>query len=529
MIQSYKRNPQLDEQYHSILIGSGMGCLSAAAILSKEGHKVLVLEQHYTPGGFTHVFKRKGFEWDVGIHYIGDMQRPKSAMKKLFDYVTDGNLKWADMGQVYDRIIIGNKSYDLVKGLQNFKTKLIEYFPEEENAILKYIDLVFAANRTAGKFYMNKALPPFLGNLLYNWMSKPFFKFSDRTTHEVISGLTKNKELIKVLCGQYGDYGLPPRQSSFFMHSTVVKHYFGGGSFPIGGSSQIVKTIDPIIEKAGGTIVINAEVDKVMIENNKAIGVKMKDGQVLKALNVISGTGILTTYDKLLPKSILDQYQLKEDIQKVNPSVSHASLYLGLDGTPEELGLPKTNLWIYPEEGDHDECVRRYLENMDEEFPVIYVSFPSSKDPDWSNRYPGKSTIDIITLVPYDAFAEWDGSKWMKRGEGYEALKEKITLRLLEKLYQQLPQVKGKIVHSELSSPLSTKHFMNYDKGEIYGLDHSPSRFRQKFLQPRTPVKNFYLTGQDIITAGVGGALFSGLLTASAITGKNFMKKIINA
>ena len=115
----------------------------------------------------------------------------------------------------------------------------------------------------------------------------------------------------------------------------------------------------------------------------------------------------------------------------------------------------------------------------------------------------------------------------MKRGEGYEALKEKITKRLLEKLYQQLPQVKGKVIHYELSSPLSTKHFMNYDNGEIYGLDHSPSRFRQKFLQPRTPVKNFYLTGQDIITAGVGGALFSGLLTASAVTGKNFMKKII--
>jgi all-trans-retinol 13,14-reductase len=99
----------------------------------------------------------------------------------------------------------------------------------------------------------------------------------------------------------------------------------------------------------------------------------------------------------------------------------------------------------------------------------------------------------------------------------------------LEKLYEQLPQVKGKIKHYELSSPLTTKHFMNYSKGEIYGLDHSPSRFRQKFLVPRTPIKNFYLTGQDIVTAGVGGALFAGLLTASAMTGKNFMKKIVGS
>lgn len=504
-----------------------MGCLSAAAILAKEGHRVLVLEQHYTAGGFTHVFKRKGYEWDVGIHYIGDMQRPKSAMKQLFDYVTEGELKWADMGKVYDRMIIGSKSYDFVKGLENFKEKLISYFPEEKDAILQYIDLVFAANRTAGKFYMNKALPPFIAKLLYGWMSKPFFKYSDQTTHEVLNKITQNKELIKVLCGQYGDYGLPPKQSSFFMHATVVKHYFGGGSFPIGGSSQIVKTIDPVIERAGGSIIINAEVDKVIIEKDRATGVKMADGKIINADNVISGAGLVTTYEKLLSKKVLQKFKLSSQLQKVKPSVSHACLYLGLEGSPQELDLPKTNFWIYPDKTDHDTCVKNYLENIEAEFPVVYVSFPAAKDPDWSNRYPGKSTIDIITLLPYDIFNDWEDSVWMKRGASYEDLKEKISQRLMEKLYEQIPQVKGKIKHYELSSPLSTKHFMNYSKGEIYGLDHSPSRFRQKFLVPRTPIKNFYLTGQDIVTAGVGGALFSGLLTASAMTGKNFMKKII--
>ena len=529
MIQTYKRNPKLHEHYHTILIGSGMGCLSAAAILAKEGHRVLILEQHYTPGGFTHVFKRKGFEWDVGIHYIGDMQREKSAMKKLFDYVTDGNLKWADMGEVYDKIIIGDRSYNLVKGLKNFKQQLINYFPEEKEAIEKYIDLIFAANRTAGKFYMNKALPPLMGKLLYHWMSKPFLKYADQTTDEVIRKLTANEELIKVLCGQYGDYGLAPKQSSFFMHSTVVKHYFGGGSFPIGGSSQIVKTIDPVIEKAGGSIIINAEVDKVLVEKNKAIGVIMKDGKSIKATNIISGAGLITTYEKLIPSELVKKHKLKSQLKKINPSVSHACLYIGLEGEPDELALPKTNLWIYPEGENHDEIVEQYLADIEQEFPVIYMSFPAAKDPDWTNRYPGKSTIDIITLLPYDIFTSWEGSKWMKRGEDYEAFKEKISLRLLDKLYEQLPQVKGKVTHFELGTPLSTKHFMNYSKGEIYGLDHSPQRFRQKFLVPRTPIKNFYLTGQDIVTAGVGGALFSGLLTASAMTGKNFMKKIVGS
>jgi all-trans-retinol 13,14-reductase len=115
----------------------------------------------------------------------------------------------------------------------------------------------------------------------------------------------------------------------------------------------------------------------------------------------------------------------------------------------------------------------------------------------------------------------------MKRGEEYEALKEKISKRLLEVLYKQIPQAKGKIKHYELSTPLTTKHFINYNKGEIYGLDHSPKRFRQRFLKPRTPIKNLYLTGQDVVTAGVAAALFSGVITASAMTGKNIIKKVM--
>ena len=114
----------------------------------------------------------------------------------------------------------------------------------------------------------------------------------------------------------------------------------------------------------------------------------------------------------------------------------------------------------------------------------------------------------------------------MKRGEEYDQLKEKITNRLLNHLYDQLPHLKGKIDCYELSSPLTTKNFVNYNKGELYGIDHTPARFSQKFLRPKTPIKGLYLTGQDIVSAGVGGALFSGLITATAITKVDFMKKI---
>jgi all-trans-retinol 13,14-reductase len=527
MIQSYKQNPTVEPHYDTIIIGSGMGSLTTAAILAKQGQKVLVLERHYTAGGFTHVFKRKGYEWDVGIHYIGEVQRPNSVVKKLFDYISDSNIKWADMGEVYDKIVIGDKQFDFVKGVQNFKDKLYEYFPDEKDAIDGYVKLVFDSTNAATKFYMEKAISSLISWAIGGSMRKEFLKLSDKTTYEVLKSLTDNEELIKVLSGQYGDYGVTPKKSSFAMHASVARHYFGGGSFPVGGSSEIAKNIDPIIEAAGGTILIRAEVKEVRIVNNKATGVIMSDGKVFAADNIVSGAGIMTTYQKLLPAEVVAKHNLNEQLQKVERSVSHACLYIGLKGTPTELELPKTNYWVYPDDKDHDQCVERYLENIDEPFPVVYISFPSAKDPDFTKRYPDRSTIDIITLVPFETFAEWDGSRWMKRGDDYKELKEKLARRLLNELYKQQPQLEGCVEYYELSTPLTTQHFINYEKGEIYGLDATPTRFRQKFLKPRTPIKNFYLTGQDIVTCGVAAALFSGVLTATAMTGKNVLKKVM--
>ncbi len=527
MIQSYKKSPQLAKSYDAILIGSGLGCLTAAALLSKEGQKVLLLERHYTAGGYTHVFRRKGYEWDVGIHYVGEMGRKNGLIYKLFDYITDGELEWADMGEVYDRIVIGDKVYDFVKGVDPWKEKMKGYFPEEAEAIEKYVNEVFHCVKQSRNFYTEKAMSPLMAKLSGGMLRAPFLKYSNRTTREVLEELTQNEDLIKVLTGQYGDYGLPPAESSFAMHAALVRHYFSGGYFPVGGSSRIMETIDQVLEKAGSTVLVRAEVEEILVEGKKAVGVRMADGKEFRAPVVISGAGIITTFQKLLPKAVVTQYKLSDQLQKVKASASHACLYMGLSGSPEELNLPKANYWIYPDGKTHEALIEAYLKDIHQPFPLVYVSFPAAKDPDWNNRYPGKSTIDIITLMPYDVFQPWEDDRWKKRGEGYEALKESISQRLMEALFRLEPQLRGKVNHYELSTPVTTRHFMNYATGEIYGIDHSPARFQQKFLRPHTPVQNFFLTGQDIVTAGIGGALFSGLLTASAVRGKNLLKRII--
>lgn len=524
MIQSYKQKHQLLSHYDAIFIGSGMGCLASAACLSKEGKKVLVLERHYTAGGYTHVFKRRGYEWDVGIHYIGEVGKEQGVLRRMFDYVTNSELKWADMGEVYDRIVIGEKTYDFPKGVENWKTAMKGYFPGEETAIDRYVDLVFEVSKASRSYFSEKAMPGYVQKLTGSRMRKEYLSYATRTTLSVLQELTSNEDLIKVLTGQYGDYGLPPSKSSFAMHTSISKHYFGGGYFPIGGSSRIAETVDSVIEAGGGTILTNAEVNQVIVEGNTAIGVQMNDGKIINGDLIISGTGIMNTYQKLLPKEAVIKHQLSEHLKEVKPSAAHACLYIGLNGSPEELNLPKANYWIYPDDLDHDGCVERYEKDLDAPFPVVYISFPCAKDPTWNTRYPGKSTIDIITVMPFEIFEQWKDTRWKKRGEDYEERKEQFAHRLLEVLYEKEPQLRGKVNHYELSTPVTTKHFMNYAQGELYGIDHDPERYTKRFLQPRTPIKNFYLTGQDIVTAGVAGALFAGFLTASTIMKKNLIK-----
>ena len=527
MPESYKKtSPSKD--YDHIIIGSGISGIGLAAILAKEGQSSLVLERHYTPGGFTHVFKRRGYEWDVGVHYIGQVHNERSFIRRLFNYVTNGELKWAQMADNYDRIIFGEKTFDFHKGKDNFKSKLKEQFTSQEDhqSIDDYVRLVVAASKTSRGLFSTRAIPKLINKLIGRFITKEAANYYRKTTLEVLESITRNKELIAVLTGQFGDYGMPPGESSFIMHAMLVHHYFEGGNYPVGGSAEIFNSIEPVIQAGGGDVFVNAEVEKILVKKGKAIGVKMMDGEEFFARNIISSTGIHNTYNQLLKDEKLSR-NTRNKIKNLKASVAHLCLYIGINDPPESLGLPKSNLWIYPENFNHDENIKNYLsdpENVD--FPVVYISFPAAKDPDFQNRYPGKSTIEIITLSDYASFKKWEQAEWKKRGDNYEKIKEKYAQRLLDKLYEQLPQLRGKIDYYELSTPLSTKHFVNYNQGEIYGLEHSPDRFSSKAIHVKGPVKNLYLTGQDIVSCGIAGALMSAVVTGSVITKKNMVKHI---
>lgn len=522
---SYKQQT-LEEHWDSIVIGSGIGGLAAAALLARHGGKrVLVLERHYTAGGYTHSFRRPGYSWDVGVHYIGEVNDPGSPVRAVFDHLTEGKLRWHKMPEVYDRVITGGRTVDFPEGRENFRTALKVAFPKESGAIDRYLASVEAAQKAGGLYFAEKAIPRPIARVAGGWMRAGFLRWARRTTLEVLRELTRDRELIGVLTAQWGDYGLPPAQSSFGMHAIIANHYFNGASYPVGGAARIAETIAPAIESNGGKIVVSAEVREIVTERGAAVGVKMADGRELRAPVIVSDAGAGNTFERLLPRANPMPNTIKEALRCIPPSMAHLSLYVGLKHTAAELGLTGTNLWIAPGP-DHDANLARFVKDPSAPFPMLFISFPSAKDPEFEHKHPGRATIEAVALAPYDWFESFEGGVWKRRGAEYDAFKDGLKRRLQRELERAVPAVAGKIDYAELSTPLTTRHFMNYARGEAYGLAVTPERFLSRALTPQTSIKGLYLTGQDVATLGVTGAMMGGLLSASAILKRNLLSKV---
>lgn len=519
----YRPN-RLAPHYDAVVIGSGMGGLTCAALLSELGLRVCVLEQHYTAGGYTHSFERHGYEWDPGVHYIGDVGAPTTT-RKMFDFVSGGRLEWAPMADEYDRFYIGDRVFNAVAGRQAFRDNLVRQFPDEVDAIDRYVRLLARAGKATQALGMQRMLSPWQRLLLWPYLRWRMPGWLFRNTFDVLSTLTGNRDLIAVLCGQWGDMGLPPKRSVFIVHAMIARHYLHGGYYPVGGSWRIADSIIPTIQKGGGEVFTYANVERILVEQDRAVGVEMADGHRIDCACVVSSAGVLNTFGRLLPGELVARLGYDRLLPRVHPSMAHVGVYAGLKQTAGELGIPRTNFWIYPH-NDFDAAVDAFISGDSDEFPVVYISFPSAKDPEYLDRHPGTATVEIVAPAPYSLFEQWDGSTWGKRGEDYEAFKTELGERLLKYLYDKLPQLEGKIDYYEVSTPQSTNWFSAYQYGELYGLDHTAQRMRQTWLGPRTKIAGLWLTGQDTLTCGVTGAMMAGMLTATNIAGMRRMRQV---
>mmetsp|Transcript_15676 Transcript_15676/g.26151 ORF Transcript_15676/g.26151 Transcript_15676/m.26151 type:complete len:242 (-) Transcript_15676:390-1115(-) len=219
-------------------------------------------------------------------------------------------------------------------------------------------------------------------------------------------------------------------------------------------------------------------------------------------------------------------------MKHVRHGMGGISVYVGLKGSAEELQIDGKHFWaMWTQAGqeDLDGITERYLNRPVEEatsgpIPLLFISFPSAKDPLWPTRCPGKSTCTIVTVGNFDWFSKWEDKRVMHRGADYDKFKKAFGDMIWKQTVALFPQLKDKVEYFDVGTPITNNYYLAASAGEMYGADHDMKRFTPEAtvnVRCETPIQNLYMSGQDVFTCGFAGATFGGLFCASTILNRN--------
>jgi all-trans-retinol 13,14-reductase len=512
------KNGTEDNAFDVIVIGSGMGGMAAAAALSKAGHKVLLLEQYETLGGLSHSFSIDGFSWDAGIHYLNCVA-PEDRERHILDWLSDTPIELASMGAIYDNLHIGDAApLALSRPYEAQARDLKDRFPDEAEAIDAWIAALKEGREAILKVTMTRAMPEIIGSALKWWHSHAIERWCMRTTQEVIDAITGNPNLAAAFAAQWFDHGGRPSKASFAMHALITGAYLESGAwYPKGGGAAFADHILPTITKAGGEARANTKVETLLVEDDRVVGVRTVQGEDIRADAVISDIGARETVNHLLPADCGHQDWIDE-IRGLPHSVAHFSLFVGFEGDIERAGATRSNHWIYP--GGKVDVV--WTDAPDSPPPGLFVSFASLKDPGHDPGPSQKYAGEIIAWADWSVVEKWAHMEPGARGEDYYAFKAGIEDAMFAQFEAYFPELAKLVVFRSLSTPLTTRAITGHHKGAFYGIDTTPERLVSEALQTRTPVPGLFLAGQDVLSPGIPGALWGGVLAAATVDPRLF-------
>jgi prolycopene isomerase len=481
-----------------IIIGAGMAGLTCGSLLAQKGLKVLMVEKNQKVGGCCTSFETEGFSFDLSVQSIGECQvggRIFCLLERLnlLDQIQFIPLEPAREYHFPDRKV--SHSSRLETHIEN----LSSLFPKERKgigevyAVLKKIFEEFSAIPSSLNWF-----EPFSFSSQYPLLSQ----YKDKTYGELLNEFISHP-FLKTLLSIRSSYALlPPEEISVVGMAGIEMSYLNHGVSCVKGKvEQLPLKIGETFEKMGGQILASQEVNQIIIEDKRAIGVRMKEGREITGRVIISNIDAICTFSDLIQEERIP-IGFRAKLKGMKPTLSYFILYLGIEGELDE--LPVSNNEVFFEEQLHQEYQFLFENRISENAP-FYLLAPSKINQ--SHAPKGKSTLCLSYKVPYHFSPAWD-----------QKLKDELSHRLIHKASVFIPHLKKRIIVRVETTPKAIEQWTANRWGAAYGWAQIPRQSGIYRLSRTTPISNLYLTGHWTSPGGgISGVVASGELTAETV------------
>lgn len=496
-----------DTNWDVVVIGSGLGGLSAAAAFARQGFRVLVLEKHNRPGGYATTFKRPGgFEFDVSLHSTSVPETDGRRHIQGFPEITD--IEFIPHPNAFRAIY---PDYDITcphRDPEGYIRMLKDLFPDEAEGVDTIFEIMRGINSDIAKLQAQH------GKFEYSTFPFDFpylFRAYTQPWGEIVDSEINNVKLRSIINAQWGYYGLPPSKlSSIYYALPFMGYLVDGGYYPKGGSQAISNALVDYIGERSGVVALNTEVVAIEVKDGVAVGVRTSDGNEYTARAVISNANVPDTFTKLMkPEPELDEYLDK--IAGYTVSLSSFQVWLGLKrDLIAETGIQDTEIF-YSAGYDCDASFEALVEGrIDDEGGYGLTLYDNLYD---GYSPPGKNTINIMTLMGYDYWNRYESDYFNGRKDAYNRDKQRLADILIDRVEQTLiPGLREAIEVKEIGTPLTNVRYTCNYRGGIYGWDQTVRNAMPNRLAQKTPISNLYLSGAWTQPGGgYEGVIWSGL------------------
>lgn len=489
-------------RFDVVIIGAGISSLTCAALLSRRGKSVCVLESHPKPGGYMHCFSRFGHRFDTGAHYLGAMGEGQP-FRVLLEYlgVYDPGLFTELDPEGFDVLRFPGFEMSLPQGYARLIDRLSSRFPAEREGIGAYFRAVRRAVRNFPTYEFNDASD---GQALRDALETPLAR--------VVTRLTGDPRLQCVLYAHCALHGVPPGQISFGLHSIVVDSLIRG---PVGlrhGGDALARGYVDSIERAGGKVLTRRRVRSLQIRDRRVERVVTADGGCVEGEWIVAGIHPKALFRMLSDPSCLTR-AFECRLAGMRESTGLFGIYADADADiPVD---PRRNYYFFATEDPGRLISPGPAAGPDSPVGAVFAASPRrEKDPEAAG-FP----VGFHLASPFGWFEAWKESRHGRRPREYEELKRLVADRAFELIEGYHPGFRSRLRAVATSSPLTNVHFNGSEEGSAYGIHHSIQNTGVRALGPRTRVMNLLLTGQSCLFPGLLGAAISGLRTAGHILG----------